>query len=268
MTIITMTREMGSRGKDVARDLADRLGFNVIHHELVAEDDVFDDGESEVWRHLESTPDEIDGWRTRRAGTGRLTSVELIEIALEGEAIIRGWGATRLFRDVPGVLHVRVCAPMEMRVATVAERLDVDARTARREIDRSDAAHGQTFLRFFRGDWRDPGNYNVILDTAQSEPADCADLLAQMARSTIFTDTGATANELSRMLARERVQETLRSCGLEERRGARVDAIIAEGEVRLYGTVAHQGHRAEIEQEFAGKPWVNSVRNDIFVVSD
>lgn len=268
MTIITMTREMGSRGKDVARDLSDRLGFNVIHHELVAEDDVFDDGESEVWRHLESTPDEIDRWRTRGAGSGRLTPVELIEIALEGDAIIRGWGATRLFRDVPGILHVRVCAPMDLRVATVAERLGVDERTARREIDRSDAAHGQTFLRFFRGDWRDPANYDLVFSTAQTGPESCGEMLAQMARSRIFADAEERNSALRQMLARERVQETLRSSGLVEQRGAHVDATISGGDVRLYGVVAHHGDRARAEREFAEKPWVERVQNDISILSD
>ena len=35
MTVIAMTREMGSLGKDVAAGLADQLGLTVVHHELV-----------------------------------------------------------------------------------------------------------------------------------------------------------------------------------------------------------------------------------------
>ena len=35
MTVIAMTREMGSRGKDVALGLASRFGLEIIHHELI-----------------------------------------------------------------------------------------------------------------------------------------------------------------------------------------------------------------------------------------
>jgi len=35
MTVIAMTREMGSLGKDVAAALADQMGLKVVHHELV-----------------------------------------------------------------------------------------------------------------------------------------------------------------------------------------------------------------------------------------
>ena len=35
MTVVAMTREMGSLGKDVASGLAERLNLTVVHHELV-----------------------------------------------------------------------------------------------------------------------------------------------------------------------------------------------------------------------------------------
>ena len=38
MAIIAMTREMATLGQDVAAGLAERLGLDVVHHELVAQD--------------------------------------------------------------------------------------------------------------------------------------------------------------------------------------------------------------------------------------
>jgi hypothetical protein len=35
MAVIAMTREIGTLGKDVAAGLAERLGLDVIHHELI-----------------------------------------------------------------------------------------------------------------------------------------------------------------------------------------------------------------------------------------
>ena len=38
MALITMTREMATLGTDVAAGLAERLGLEVVHHELVEHD--------------------------------------------------------------------------------------------------------------------------------------------------------------------------------------------------------------------------------------
>ena len=38
MPVIAMTREMGTLGKEVAAGLAERLGLEVVHHELVEHD--------------------------------------------------------------------------------------------------------------------------------------------------------------------------------------------------------------------------------------
>jgi hypothetical protein len=38
MAVVAMTREMATLGRDVAAGLAERLGLNVVHHELVAQD--------------------------------------------------------------------------------------------------------------------------------------------------------------------------------------------------------------------------------------
>jgi hypothetical protein len=38
MTVIAMTREMGTRGSEVATGVAERLGLSVIHHEIVEHD--------------------------------------------------------------------------------------------------------------------------------------------------------------------------------------------------------------------------------------
>src|SRR5258706_11838537 len=50
-----MTREMATLGKDVAAGLAERLGLEVVHHELVKQDITKLSGlpESEVHRFLE-----------------------------------------------------------------------------------------------------------------------------------------------------------------------------------------------------------------------
>ena len=65
MAVIAMTREMGSLGKDVAQGLAEQLGLEVIHHELVERDlaERLEVGESDVHRFLEGGASLFERWK-------------------------------------------------------------------------------------------------------------------------------------------------------------------------------------------------------------
>jgi len=270
MTVIVMTREMGTLGKEVAREFAARKGYSVVHHELVQspeEREAMED-ESEVYRFLESTQAEIDEWRNNHTSDGYLTRTEVLSLASEGEVLIRGWGATRLLKSVPNILSVRVCAPMAFRVSVMMERLGVDEDTAQREIRRSDAAHSRTFLRFFQNDWRAAENYDLVLNTSHVAPADCAQILLDAAEATSFGETEEMHEAMNDMLLSARIDEELRTQGLAGLRGRHVEAVVDRGAVRLFGVVSDAEARRSAENIIASKFAVAKVQNDIFQAKD
>jgi cytidylate kinase len=265
MTIIAMTREMGTLGKEVAREFARRRNCTVLHHELVESpgERARRDEESEVYRFLEGSEQEIDHWRNNRAKGGYLTPEEVFEIALEGDALIRGWGACRLLKNVPHVLSVRVCAPMERRVEEMKRRLGVDERSARREIERSDAAHSRTFLRFFEADWREASNYDVVLNTAHLSPEVCAEMLISTVGNGHFAATDETRRELEDRLLQARISSALAADGKLGPRGRHIHIAVDNAEVRLYGVVA-DGSSRQIAEDIAGaQPGIRRLHNDI-----
>lgn len=265
MTVVAMTREMGTLGKEVAREFARRNSYTVFHHELVESPGERSqrDEESEVYRFLEGSEEEIEAWRNNRAKGGYLTPEEVFEIAREGDALIRGWGACRLLKSVPNVLSVRVLAPMEFRIAQIKLRLGVDERTARREIERSDAAHGRTFLRFFESDWRDPVNYDLILNTAHMSPGECADLLCAAAASQAFAETDETRRELEDRLLEARIAAALRADQSLGARSRHIRIGVQDADVRLYGVVMDGLSRQRAEAVAIAQAGVRNLRNDI-----
>lgn len=265
MTIIAMTREMGTLGKEVARDFARRMNYVVLHHELVesASERVRQQEESEVYRFLEGDEEALSRWRGNRSDGGYLTPAEVIEIAMEGDALIRGWGATRLLRSAPNVLTVRVCAPMEFRVEQMKERLGIDGAMARREIERSDAAHGRTFMRFFETDWRDPQNYDMVLNTAHLSPKVCADILVDAVAGEMFIETEATKRVLNDLLIAARVSSALAEDAALRRRGRHIRVTVADAEVRLFGIVTDGASRQIAQTVAASQHGVRGLRNEI-----
>lgn len=269
MAIIAMTREMGTLGKEVAREFARLTGYGVLHHELLRDSDERDrrQSESAVYRFLEGSETEIDEWRTNRAPGGYLTPEEVFEIALEGNVLIRGWGANRLLKGVPRVLSVRVCAPMERRVAEMRDRLGINEREATHEIERSDAAHSRTFLRFFEADWRDPFNFDLILNTAHLSPSTCAELLRDTIAGGAFEESAEARRMLIDRMLESRISAALGKERDLSRRGVHIRISVEDAEVRLYGVVSDGSSRQLAELVAGAQPGVRGLRNEIIRAS-
>jgi cytidylate kinase len=202
MPVIAMTREMGSRGKDVALRLAEMLDLEIVHHELVEHNlaEKMDLRESAVHRYLEGRTNLLDRWRIDKKRLAYCTADEMFELAERGNALIRGWGATKLLSNIPHVVCVRVCAPMQSRVSTLMERLDIDSEAvALKEIQENDAAHARVMHETFQVNWEDPVHYDLVLNTDRVGIDECAELVKTLAESTAFAETQSSRTHLAEM---------------------------------------------------------------------
>lgn len=265
MTVIAMTREMGTLGKEVARLAADRLDLTVIHHEMIESASVRVDGfpSSAVARFLEVGPEPAEHRNGGLEFGGYLTPSEILGLAFRGNVLIRGWGAARLLRGVPHILSVRVCAPMERRVEEMCRRLTVDETTAAREIEQSDAAHAHAFLRFFSTDWRSPDNYDMVLNTGHLSVETCADILVDAARSATLAETPESRRMLEDRMLQARISERLHAEEPFGRRASYVQCSVEDGCVRLYGAVGDSGTVREIEEMVRALPGVSKIQSEI-----
>ena len=212
MTVIAMTREMATRGSEVAAGLAQRLGLAIVHHELVEHDIAERTGlpESEVHRYLEGEASLMERWRLDRKRMSQYTAQEILELVANGNVLIRGWGATYLLRTVPHVLCVRICAPMPFRENVLMERLGIqDRTTARREIEHNDAAHNGTMQRLFGIDWADPTLYSIVLNTERVPVSTCVDEIARLCECAEFQKTASSHRALMDELILARVRFAL-----------------------------------------------------------
>ncbi|AHB49357.1 transporter [Hyphomicrobium nitrativorans NL23] len=192
MAVIALTREMGTRGSEVAQGLAERLGLTVIHQELVENDVAQRTGldRNDVHRLLEGEASLWERWMVDSRRIVQTTALEVLELALRGHIVIRGWGAAYLLRDIPHVVCVRTCAPMSYRERVVMERRGLpDLGAARREIERHDFAHNGTMEQMFGIDWSDPTLYSLVLNTARVPVSACVDQIARMTELPTFQET-------------------------------------------------------------------------------
>ena len=266
MAIIAMTREMATLGRDVAAGLAERLGLDIVHHELVAQDIAERAGlpESEVQRFLQGEGSLLSRWRVDKARVSRYTAEEILELAVNGNVLIRGWGATYLLRDVPHVVCVRICAPMVDRERVLMQRLGItDRATARREIERNDAAHNGTMQRLFGIDWTDPALYALVLNTARIPVADCVEHIVNVAGSPAFQETTESRAALSDQLILSKVHSALDRRFGSSATALGLDAEVALGKVVLKGALSDERIIAQTVRLMHSIPGVQAVESRI-----
>jgi len=266
MAVIAMTREMATLGRDVAAGLAERLGLHVVHHELVAQDIAGRAGarESEVLRFLEGGAKLLDRWRVDTARVSRYTAEQILDLAVKGNVVIRGWGATYLLRNVPHVVCVRICSPMQDRERVLMQRLGINDRaTARREIERNDAAHNGTMQRLFGIDWTDPALYSLVLNTARIKVEDCVEHIVKVAQSPAFQETSASRLALNDELILSKVHSALDRRFGSSASALGVQAEVAAGKVVLKGALSDQRMIAETVRLMHTIPGVQGVESRI-----
>ena len=86
--------------------------------------------------------------------------------ATTGHVVIVGRGGQVLLADKRDVLHVRVVAPLEQRVAYVVRREGLDTEAARRRVQAKDQVRTRYMLTQYRCQHEDPHLYDLVINTA------------------------------------------------------------------------------------------------------
>ena len=168
MPVLTLSRELGSRGDDIAVAVAERLGLLLVGRELLNRA-ARQAGAPEVALAEIDELGLLGVKPTAKALRLYRETVEAIihELAAAGNLLLVGRGGQVVLAGRPGVLHVRVSAPREQRAALVQARCGVPAEVAAARVDASDRARAGYLRRHHGVRWDDPALYDLVLNTAQ-----------------------------------------------------------------------------------------------------
>jgi cytidylate kinase len=269
MTVIAMTREIGSLGAEVAEAVAKELDLKIIHSEIVANQiaERLGVGENAVRRYVDGSASILERWLINRRKLSRYTSEEILRLAQQGDVLIRGWGAAALLRDMPQVISVRVCAPMAFRVRVMMERMGVtDADAVRQEIERFDAAHTRVMRGSFDVEREDALLYHLVLNSGRLPVYACGEAVCRLARHPHFQDRVTAQLALADKLLAAKINSAL---GDEIGRSMAPTGITVSadnGRVTLAGTSSSGRLRARAEKVTASIAGVYAIDNRIVSV--
>jgi cytidylate kinase len=244
MAVIAMTQEMATLGKDVALGVCEALGLQQVRHEV---GDVVA-GRMQVKKSLirrirEGKAGAVERWAADEKTISIFTAEEVYDLAVKGNVLIRGWGATLLLREVEHIPCIRVCAPLEVRVKRLMERLETDEeQLARHEIELDDAARSARMGEHFNVTWGDPTLYDLTLNTHRIPIATCVEQVIALAKSRAFQETPQSRQHLADLALQARARAALKA----DPRTSAIDIVVEvkDGRVTLRGIVVDEKEKA------------------------
>ncbi len=91
----------------------------------------------------------------------------LREYASTGGVIIVGRGGQVVLRDYARVLHVRIHAPLEVRIRNIIKRQIVSYDLAEELVRNSDRVRARYIKKYYYEDWTNPQLYDMVVNTAR-----------------------------------------------------------------------------------------------------
>ncbi len=166
MAVITISRQTGSGGEEIAARLAGKLGFSLVDREtiqqLLEENDLEEIDLSSV---DEKVPEVLDRLDSEKELYLELIRSFILDMAQDDNLVVLGRGGQFLFRNFPEAFHVRVVGSREQRILRVMEKSELGRREAISTIAHSDRERAG-YIRYLYGrDWSDPSLYYLTINT-------------------------------------------------------------------------------------------------------
>ena len=203
MPIVTISRQYGSGGSEVAERVATALGWHLYDNAMV----------TEVARRLGLSIEEVSAREERvpslperiasamalgvpevmptvadlvtEPSEERIVEVtnRVIEEAVQaGPAVLVGRGAQCMLAARADAVHVFCYAPPDALVSYAITNLGVAPGDARRAVDAKNHEREQYVKRYWKRNWRDLANYHLCVNTAWLGLDGAAEVIVQLAR--------------------------------------------------------------------------------------
>ncbi|MBP3375153.1 MAG: cytidylate kinase-like family protein [Clostridia bacterium] len=197
--IITISREFGSGGRTIGRQVAEKLGYKFydaeiiervieksgLSREIVEKYDEYATHKSSFLYSIaiNSANASVDSYHgTSFASQVHIAQIKVInEIAEEGNCVIIGRGADYILRDRADVLNVFVYADMKFKCDRVLSLYGETDKKIEDRIKDKDTKRRVFYRSFAMREWGVYQNYHMMLDSGTVGLDRCVDMICDVA---------------------------------------------------------------------------------------
>ena len=262
MAVITISRQMGSLGTEIAREVAGQLQYEYLDREgieqgltahglAIVEVEKFDERSTPFWTK----------WQNQGQKFFHAIQMVIYEAARSGNVVIVGRGGQLILRGIPGVLHIRIIAPIEDRVQRLMPRYGEDEKELLRILNKSDRDSGGFIQTFFDADWGNADLYDLTINTRNLTVDLAVDMILRAIPAVeAMKDTQRSRKRLDDLILQQKVETALLNADV---RNMRVE--VTGGVVTLYGSVLSSQEGRGYMSLVSGIEGVQKVENNMSV---
>jgi cytidylate kinase len=201
--VVTITRQFGSGGSDIAHLVAQTAGLNYIDQQIIAsvaerlgvdisyatrQDEQANGMASNILEALRSSNPfnvhyMLSSTKAHEQSQGlayfHLTQRVILELATQGNAIIIGRGSQFLLHNNPRTLHIYIFAPLETRIDYVMKQYHIAPNEAKELIEQRDDEQDSYQRHYYGADGRQPNFYHLLINTGLFSFESAANLIQQ-----------------------------------------------------------------------------------------
>jgi cytidylate kinase len=250
MKIITVSRQYGAGGGEIAQRLAEELGWELLDRDLLHRAAALEHLPDAEWERLDekalSMTDRLRLHPPHQRYMHGLTEAAQ-QAATRGNVVLVGRGTRHLLGDTPEAFHLYLVAPLDWRVQRMALRQGwsiEDARSRCLQVDRS----RERFTRYFFGpDALQPEKYDLVVNTDRVPFDDVVACVLDLARPKEEASPPSVPTDSPRVLTLSR-QMGAGDSGFALTLGLRLSLRVFDRELLEYEAVRLGVSEAELEQ--------------------
>jgi len=265
MPILTISRQLGSLGNEISRGVAEKLNYEYVDKKRIEEAlCAYGVLAPEVEKYDEKKPSFWNSFLLQKKRFLHSLEAVIYDFSRKGNAVIVGRGGQVLLRNLPGVLHVRIFAPFEVRLKRILAAEGGDEKRAIRFLNRSDRDSAGFLRSFFDVDWEDRSLYDLMINTEKLWTATAVELIVESISSPEILEGGKTIGaELSDLALTQKVEVTLvkiLGIGFEN-----VTVGVKGGMVTLSGQIASEKLREDVLRAIKAIDGVREANGQFYV---
>lgn len=168
MAVITISRQLGSRGAKIARDLSAELGYRFVDKSVINKV-IREYGLTQLNAIYDHKPKVWELFNDNSIMTIDMMNRTIQAFAARGDVVILGRGGFKVLQGLGDVLNVFVKAPQDVRVKRIAKRgeIELTADQAAEVISADDAMRARFTKLFYSTDWADEDQFDLVVDTGE-----------------------------------------------------------------------------------------------------
>jgi len=198
MAVITINKEFGTQGQNIASLLAEKLEYEYIGDQLLAK----------IAKELHLSEHEVETFlQTSKSSVLRLVdkytcsivqkvvdreygclddkayfekTKELVEKVYDNDnVIILGWGSQCILKNKPNTLHIKLIKDKELKIKELMDRQRLTHEAAENKIKTDEEDHKAYLKEYFNADWNNAHLYDLVIDMGKNSVEEAVDLICE-----------------------------------------------------------------------------------------